>query len=38
VITYEDATHFVVTIEIPKTAVRQMRSFIRALLAIAVAE
>jgi hypothetical protein len=37
-ISYEDATHIVITIEIPKTALRQGRSLLQALLAIAVAE
>jgi hypothetical protein len=37
-ISYEDATHIVITIEIPKTALRQARSLLQALLAIAVAE
>jgi hypothetical protein len=37
-ITYEDATHIVVTIEIPKAALRQMRRFLQALVTIAAAE
>jgi hypothetical protein len=34
-ITYEDATHIVVTIEFPKAALCQMRRFLQALVAIA---
>jgi hypothetical protein len=37
-ITYEDATHIVVTIEIPKAALRPMQRFLHALLAITVTE
>jgi hypothetical protein len=37
-ITYEDATHIVVTLEIPKATLRKMQRFIQALLAITVAE
>ena len=37
-ITYEHATHVVVTLEIPKSSLRQMQRFLQALLAIAVAE
>jgi hypothetical protein len=37
-ITDEDATHVVVTLEIPKATLRKMQRFIQALLAITVAE
>jgi hypothetical protein len=37
-ITYEDATHIVITMEVPKMALRPMQRFLHALLAITVAE
>jgi hypothetical protein len=37
-ITYEDATHIVITMEIPKAALLPMQRFLHALLAITVAE
>jgi hypothetical protein len=37
-IAYEDATHIVITIEVPKAALRPMQRCLHALLAIMVAE
>jgi hypothetical protein len=37
-ITYEDATHVVITMEVPKAALRPMQRFLHALLAITVVE
>jgi hypothetical protein len=37
-ITYEDTTHIVITMEIPKAALRPMQRFLQALLALTVEE
>jgi hypothetical protein len=37
-IAYEDATHIVITMEVPKVALRPMQRFLHAVLAITVAE